>query len=107
MREKILDDAARLAGGAMGIVGSLRAQIKAEIKSRIDEMALKLDLVPRAEFERLEAMLQKLRMEQEEIKKNLKTASSSAGTSKKTTKQPAVLKTVKKPSPSKPKKAKR
>ncbi len=70
-REKFLDDAARLAGGAMGVMNSMRDQIRNEIKSRMDEMALKFDLVPRAEFERLEAGLQKARLEQEALKKRL------------------------------------
>ena len=70
-KEKILDDVARLAGGTVGALTNLKAQIREEIRLRVDEMALKMDLVPRAEFERTEALLKETRIEQENILKKL------------------------------------
>ena len=67
-REKILDNVAQLAGGTASIVSGLSQNIRAEIKSRIDETSDRLDLVPRADFERLEAMLEASLKEQEELK---------------------------------------
>lgn len=70
-REKILDDLAQLAGGAVGVASGLSRQIKQEIRTRIDEVILRMDFVPRSEFERLEALCQKLRTEQEDLKKRI------------------------------------
>ncbi|MCB1562067.1 MAG: accessory factor UbiK family protein [Alphaproteobacteria bacterium] len=56
-KDKILDDIARVAGGAVGVFSGLNHSIREDIRGRIDETALRLDLVPRAEFERLELML--------------------------------------------------
>lgn len=66
-KERVLDDAARLAGGAAGIIGGLSQSIRAEIKSRVEETSERLDLVPRADFEKLEAMLAHSRLEQDAL----------------------------------------
>jgi BMFP domain-containing protein YqiC len=63
-KEKVLDDIARVAGGTISVVTGLSQQVKQEIRARVDELALKWDLVPREEFERLEAMLKEAREEQ-------------------------------------------
>jgi BMFP domain-containing protein YqiC len=63
-REKILDDVARVAGGAVSAFSGLRRQIKDEVRVRIDEFAQRLDLVPREDFERVELMMFKAREEQ-------------------------------------------
>lgn len=70
-REKILDDVARVAGGAVSAFSSLRRQVKDEVRARIDELAQKFDLVPREDFERLELMLYKAREEQDRLSKRL------------------------------------
>lgn len=70
-KERLLDDMARLAGGAVNVISNVGFQIKDDLKSRAEEVALNLDLVPRAEFEKLEAMLQESRIQQEEILKRL------------------------------------
>ena len=67
-REKILDNVAQLAGGTASIVSGLSQNIRAEIKSRADEAADRLDRVPRQDLERIEAMLQKALKEQEYLK---------------------------------------
>ena len=67
-KEKILDDMARMAGGAAGTIGNIRSQIKEEIRLRVDEMAMRMDLVPREDFERVEDMLKQARLEQEELR---------------------------------------
>lgn len=56
-REKILDDIARVAGGTVSVVSGMTRSLRGEIRSRIDEAAMRLDLVPREEIERLEAVL--------------------------------------------------
>lgn len=73
---RIFDDIARLAGGAVNIASGMQQQIRDEIKARVEEMASRMDLVPREDFETLEAMVKKLRLEQEELKKRIETLES-------------------------------
>ena len=53
-KEKILDDVAQIAGGTVSALSGLGQNIREEIKARTDEMAQKLDWVPREDFEALE-----------------------------------------------------
>lgn len=78
-KEKIFDDIARVAGGTVSVLSGLSQEIREEIRARFDEMAFKMDLVPREDFERLEIMLAETRKEQkaqnkrlEELEKQLK-----------------------------------
>ncbi len=57
---KIFDDIARVAGGAVNILGGLQQQIHEEIKSRMEEMASKMDLVPREDVNRAESRIDAL-----------------------------------------------
>lgn len=70
-KERILDDVAKIAGGAVNVISNVGFQIKDDLKGRAEEAALNLDLVPRAEFEKLESMLQESRIQQENILKRL------------------------------------
>ena len=74
---RIFDDLARMAGGAVNIVSGLQQQVREEIRSRVDEMLTRMDLVPREDFERLEAMVAQLRLRQEELEKQLGTKKTS------------------------------
>lgn len=68
---KIFDDIAQLAGSAAGLMNDLRQQMKEDVKSRVDELATKMDLVPREDLERVEALLEKTRKDQETLEKRL------------------------------------
>jgi BMFP domain-containing protein YqiC len=70
-KEKVFDDIARMAGGAVSIMSGMTKQVRDEIRVRIDELATRIDLVPREDFERLEAMLVKAREEQTELLKRI------------------------------------
>ncbi len=70
-RTKITDDLGAMASGMMSLFGGLRQQVKEEISSHIDNTAQHFDLVPRADFEDLQAMVTKLRTQQEEMEKRL------------------------------------
>lgn len=59
-KEKVLDDIARMAGGTANIFGGLGRSIHEEIKSRVDEMATRLDLVPREDLAALELRIEAL-----------------------------------------------
>lgn len=78
-KDKILDDVARVAGGAAGLLSDLGRSAKNDIRARAEEIADRLDLVPRDEFQRLEAMLAQSRAEQEELKKRVEFLESQIG----------------------------
>ena len=67
-REKIIDDVARVAGGAAGMISDVSKEAREVVRSKIDTMAQDLDLVPREDFEKLEAMVAKLIEENEDLK---------------------------------------
>ena len=77
-----LDDIARVAGGAAGIANSASQQIRNDIKARIQEVADRMNLVPREDFERVESLLIKVMAEQEELKKRIETLDGSTKTEK-------------------------
>ena len=82
-RERILDDVARVAGGTVSVLSGLQKQRKEEIRTHIEDAAAKLDLVPREDFERLEAMIGQAREEQEKQKKKIAELESKLATGKK------------------------
>ena len=53
----LLNDITQLAGGAAGLLGSASQQIRDEIKTRVEEVADRLDLVPREDLDRVESQL--------------------------------------------------
>lgn len=57
---KILDDIARMAGGAVNILSGVRQQAAEEIKTRVDDMAARMDLVPREDLDRALVMIDSL-----------------------------------------------
>lgn len=70
-QEKILDDLARLAGGAVGILSDARKQAKATVRAGMDQWAQNMDLVPREDFEKVEAMLAESRLQQAALLKRI------------------------------------
>lgn len=70
-KSTLLDDVAKLAGGAAGTLNSMRSQVKNDIKARVEEVAMRLDLVPREDLDRVEALLARTMQKQDEIIKRL------------------------------------
>ena len=68
---KLFDDLARMATGALGSLGQVRQQVKALVKERVEQAMEEMDVVPRREFDRVEALAQRARMRQEELEKRL------------------------------------
>ena len=96
---RLFDDIAKVAGGAAGLLASVRQQAAEEIKARIDDIADRADLVPRAELERVEAMVKALQKRVETLegkKATAKAAPAVKPSAKKTAPKKAVKKTTKK-----------
>jgi BMFP domain-containing protein YqiC len=68
---KFFEDMARMATGALGSFAEIREQVKKLVKERVDHLMNEMDMVTRAEFERVEAMAQKARERQEQLEKRL------------------------------------
>ena len=64
---RLLDDLARLATGAMGAAAGLTQELQAFWRQQFERIVADMDLVPREEFEAVKAMAQKARMEQEAL----------------------------------------
>ncbi len=68
---RILDDLARVAGGAFGTLNDVRVEIENLFKQRLERVLSDLDVVPRDEFDAVKAMAEKARMEQEALEKRV------------------------------------
>lgn len=108
----LIDDLAKMAGGVVNIMSGLQQQIHDDIKARVDEMAARLDLVPREDLERLEARIAALEDQLADKKPTKKQGKKTTKTAKKAGKPKAKKadskKTVaKKPSAKKTAKSKK
>ncbi len=100
---RFLDDIARVAGGAINIVSGLQQQVREDIRSRMDDMATRADLVPREDLDRAESMILKLRQRVDDLEARLDKIEGKKVTTPKTeAKKPAAKK-----SPAKAKKKSR
>lgn len=68
---RLLDDLARMAGGAFGAFAGLRTEIEDLVKQRLERLLADFDHVPREEFEAVRAMAEKARLEQEALQKRV------------------------------------
>jgi len=64
-RNRLFDDAAKIAGGAIGTLAGLRREIEALARQQLDRLLDGMDLVTRDEFEAVKAMAAAAREENE------------------------------------------
>lgn len=81
---KIFDDISRMAGGAVSILGGLRTQLREDIKTRVEEAATRMDLVPREDLDRAEAMITALQDKLSEMDERIAKLEKSKNGKKKT-----------------------
>ena len=70
-RNRLFDDAARVAGGALGTLSGIRREIDGLVRHQIDKMLSGMDLVTRDEFDTVKAMATRAREENEELEARL------------------------------------
>lgn len=68
---RLLDDLARVAGGAFGALAGIRTEIEDMVKQRLERLLADLDHVPREEFDAVKAMAEKARLEQEALERRV------------------------------------
>ncbi len=79
-RSRVFDDAAKLAGGAVGALDGVRREMESLIRQQVERILAKFDLVTRDEFEAVKEMAARARAEQENITKKLKSLEDSQRT---------------------------
>ena len=88
-KNKILSDLSKMAVDAMSTISGVKKEIETIVSLRVDKVINKMNLVKRDEFDILKKMVQKLLIENKNLKKNKKN-------SKSFKKKPAVRKKKKK-----------
>ncbi len=104
---RILDDLAKVAGGAASSFSGLKNEIESVIRQQLQRLLADADVVPRDEFDAIRAVAVKARSEQEKLEKRvsalearLKTGEATGTKGKTATKsraKPKSTRTVKKP----------
>lgn len=61
------DDIARMAGGALGALSGLKAEVEQLVRQQFERFMAGADMVPRDEFEAVRALAIKARSEQEDL----------------------------------------
>jgi BMFP domain-containing protein YqiC len=64
---RLLDDLARMAGGALNALTGLKTEIEALVRQQLENFVANLRLVTREEFEAVQALAAKARDEQENL----------------------------------------
>ncbi len=68
---RILDDAAKVGLGILGLVAGIKDEVKNRGRTRLENYADRLDLVTRQEFEIVRDMAQQARMQVEKLESNI------------------------------------
>ena len=68
---RILDDLARLASGALGSLSGLKSELDTLVRQRLERLLADMNLVSREEFDAVKAMAAKARLNQEALEKRL------------------------------------
>ena len=76
-KNKILSDLSKMAVDAMSTISGVKKEIETIVSFRVDKIINKMNLVKRDEFDVLKRMVQKLLIENENLKKNKKQPKSS------------------------------
>lgn len=77
---KILDDLARVASGALGALTGLRQEVEAQLRQQFERIISQMDVVPREEFEAVRAMAAAARSEQEVLAERVATLEATLAT---------------------------
>jgi len=67
MDNRILDDLAKVASGALSGISGVKTEVEARLRQQFERILTGMDLVRREEFEAVKAMAAKARSEQEDL----------------------------------------
>lgn len=66
-RKRVFDDAARVAGGALGTLSGIRREVEGLVRHQLDRVMSVMDLVTRDEFDAVKEMAARARTENERL----------------------------------------
>src|SRR5215467_4935491 len=66
-QNRILDDLARVAAGAMSTLSGVKSEVESRLREQLERVLAGMDVVSREEFEAVKAMAAKARAEQETL----------------------------------------
>jgi len=67
MDNRILDDLAKVASGALSGIGGMKQEVESRLRTQFERILAGMDLVRREEFDAVKAMAAKARGEQEDL----------------------------------------
>ena len=70
-RKRVFDDAARVAGGALGTLSGIRREVEGLVRHQLDRLLSGMDLVTRDEFNAVKEMAARARTENERLEARL------------------------------------
>lgn len=70
-QNRLLDDLARVASGALGVATGMRSEVEARLREQFERVISQMDLVTREEYDVVQDMAKKAREEQEEMAERL------------------------------------
>jgi BMFP domain-containing protein YqiC len=76
---RMFEDAAKLAGGALGAMAGLRREVEALVQQQLERLLVRMDLVTRDEFETVKALAVLAREENEKLSARLDALEAAAG----------------------------
>ncbi|MFY8093057.1 MAG: accessory factor UbiK family protein [Niveispirillum sp.] len=68
---KLFDDLARVASGAMGAISGIRGEVEGQIRQQFERILAQMDVVSREEFEAVKAVAAEARARQEALEEKL------------------------------------
>jgi len=70
-QNRLLDDLARVAGGALGVASGMRGEIEARLREQFERILHQMDLVTREEFDTQTRVLARTREKLEQLEKTV------------------------------------
>lgn len=83
-KNRVLDDLARVANGAVSTLVGVKGEIEAMVRAQVERLLARFDLVERDEFDAVKAMAAKARAEQERLEKRVAALEAKLGVKAKT-----------------------
>lgn len=71
VENKLFDDLARVASGAMGAISGIRGEVEGQIRQQFERILAQMDVVSREEFEAVKAVAAEARARQEALEEKL------------------------------------
>ena len=87
---RLLDDLARVAAGAVGVLAGVREEVEARLRQHFERVLDGMELVNRDEFEAVKAMAAEARTENERLAKRLAALEAGSGAAAKSTAAPTA-----------------